>query len=387
MRIDLGMSILSNLGKASVEKKTPFNGQFELTTACNLNCRICYVHEPVEENNKSPLLPASFWIDTARQAVEAGMLILSITGGETLLYPELDTLLGELSHMGILISLNTNGTLIDERQTVRLSGFSLAKVNLTLYGASNETYRNLTGCANGFDRISRAIDLLLEAGQNVCLNGVLTPENVDDLPEMMAFAASKGLLLNEAAYLVPPRNRHCGYNRNDCRLSPEAAAAAAIRYRRYSFGEEKYRVSAAIQAYRNHLLAGRTNPAPRIGRCNAGVNEFSVTSKGELQPCILFPAIQEDLKEKPFAEAWRNCVERMASISYPAKCSVCRHQDTCPACGAAIYLETGAHDQAPEYLCRFSEEVLRIWEEDGKDVDINDSIVDSFPGDFGFRNY
>lgn len=380
------MSILSKLEKASIEQRTPFNGQFELTTACNLNCRICYVHKVEEKHHQNTLLPASFWVDIARQAVDAGMLVLSITGGETLLYPELDSLLSELSRMGILISFNTNGTLIDERQTARLSNFSLAKINLTLYGASDETYHKLTGCADGFTRISRAIDLLLAAGQNVYLNGVLTPENVNDLPEMMAFAASRGLILHEASYLVPPIDRHCGYNRNDCRLTPEAAAEAAIRYRRYSFGEDLYKISAALSAHRNHILAKRSHPIPRVGRCHSGVNEFAVTWKGELQPCILFPAIQEDLKKKPFIEAWNSCKRRMDNISYPSKCSVCQHQDTCPACIAAIYLETGTHDQAPEYLCRFSKEALRLWEEDGKNISINDCTIDVPQDDYGFRN-
>ena len=188
----------------------PLWGQFELLPVCNLNCSMCYIHDPAEDHtNFRKLLPASFWIETARQAVDAGMLVLSISGGETLLYPELDLLLGALSKMGIIISFNTNGTLIDERQVERLAKYSISKINLSLYGGSDETYKKVTGLHDGFSRVNRAIDLLQAAGQNIYLNGVLVPDNRKDLPMMLEYAASKGLVLHEATYLFPRRDRFC----------------------------------------------------------------------------------------------------------------------------------------------------------------------------------
>ena len=54
------------------------------------------------------------WLDLARQAKEQGLLYLLLTGGEPLLHPDFREILTALHRMGLLVSVNTNGTLIDE---------------------------------------------------------------------------------------------------------------------------------------------------------------------------------------------------------------------------------------------------------------------------------
>ena len=110
------MSFLTGLAGKAEKEHIPMSGQFELTPVCNLKCHMCYVHKPEEDSsNAGKLLPASFWIETAKQMKESGTLVLSLTGGETLLYPEIDSLMAELTQMGFIIYFNTNGTLIDEK--------------------------------------------------------------------------------------------------------------------------------------------------------------------------------------------------------------------------------------------------------------------------------
>lgn len=382
MEFGLLKQLVSKLG----DRTSPLWGQFELLPVCNLKCRMCYVHAPENDSQDfKQLLPASFWIDVARQAVNMGMLVLSITGGETLLYPELDMLLSELSRMGLIISFNTNGTLIDEKQAERLSGYSLAKINLSLYGASDETYEKMTGCANGFSRICKAIDVLQDAGQNVYLNGVLVPDNQDDLPKMLEYAASKGLVLHETAYIFPRREPCRGYNPDEFRLSPEDAAKVASRYRRLMEGDVRYRQHAAFAAFRDHTISSMSEKIPRMGECRAGRYEFAVDWRGNLQPCVLLKAIQEDLKEKRFVDAWENCVVRMRGLPQPEKCTTCSHLDLCPICRASAFLETGGHNEAPDYLCRYSEELLRIYEKDSKGIKVRLKEAGELPMDEGYR--
>ena len=79
------LSFLSNLAQEASASHTPAWGQFELTPICNLKCHMCYVHKPEEDHRiRSQLLPASFWLDAARQAAVRGKLELSLAGGETL---------------------------------------------------------------------------------------------------------------------------------------------------------------------------------------------------------------------------------------------------------------------------------------------------------------
>ena len=49
----------------------PVSGTFELTSRCNFNCKMCYVHT-AECNQKKDELPAEWWIETGKKAVENG---------------------------------------------------------------------------------------------------------------------------------------------------------------------------------------------------------------------------------------------------------------------------------------------------------------------------
>ena len=78
------------------EKGIPYHGHFELTPLCNLNCKMCYVHLNKDQLNKE-LLTANDWIMLMQQAIDAGMVLATLSGGECLTYPFFGTLFMFLS--------------------------------------------------------------------------------------------------------------------------------------------------------------------------------------------------------------------------------------------------------------------------------------------------
>ena len=95
--------------------RTPLVSAFEISPICNFRCRMCYVRRtPEQVRKRGGLLPAEWWLETARQARAEGLLYPLLTGGEPFLYPGIQKLLSELSRMGMLVTMNTNGSLIDE---------------------------------------------------------------------------------------------------------------------------------------------------------------------------------------------------------------------------------------------------------------------------------
>ena len=96
-------------------QKIPLSGVFELTARCNFNCNMCYVH--LQEEQIAGIgreLTNEEWLEIARQARDAGMLYLTLTGGEVFARPGFKELYIELSKMGFLIHILSNGYLIDE---------------------------------------------------------------------------------------------------------------------------------------------------------------------------------------------------------------------------------------------------------------------------------
>ena len=145
---------------------TPLSGTFELSPVCNLACKMCYVRKTPAEVAASPRPPVGLiqWLSIAEQARDAGMLYLLLTGGEPFLWQDFWPLYERLSTMGFLISINSNATLLDEARVARLAEHPPTRINITLYGAGNETYEALCGRSGMFDRVDRAITLLRQAG-------------------------------------------------------------------------------------------------------------------------------------------------------------------------------------------------------------------------------
>ena len=203
--------------KASVEK-IPISGTFELSPICNFDCRMCYVRQTPEQvrNHPRKMRTLEQWKQLTDQAVEAGMLYLLLTGGEPFLWPDFWELYGYVSQKGLIISINTNGSLIDRKAVDRLKEMPPSRVNITLYGASNDTYERLCRNPKGFTMVDNAIAMLREAGIQVKLNCSLTPYNAQDLEKMVAYAEERKMILDVTTYMFPPlRKDPTSVGRND----------------------------------------------------------------------------------------------------------------------------------------------------------------------------
>ena len=116
----------------------PLSGTFELTPVCNMDCKMCYVRLSAKQQRSiGPLADADRWLSLARDAQKAGMLYLLLTGGEPFLHPQFRQILEGLHKMGFIISINSNGTLIDENVVEWLKQCPPGRINISLYGVSN----------------------------------------------------------------------------------------------------------------------------------------------------------------------------------------------------------------------------------------------------------
>lgn len=124
---------------------TPLAGNFELTARCNFNCKMCYVHLTAEEQQRRGReLTAEEWLAIAQEARSRGMLFLLLTGGEPLIRKDFRYLLTELKKMGLLVSVNSNGSLID-RDWLDFSGTSRRSASTS--PSTGPAMPPMSGCA------------------------------------------------------------------------------------------------------------------------------------------------------------------------------------------------------------------------------------------------
>ena len=328
----------------------PLSGTFELTPVCNMDCKMCYVRLSRQQQAAiAPLKDAKSWLEMAQAAKDAGMLYLLLTGGEPFLHPQFREIMEGLHKMGLLITINSNGTMIDEKTVAWLKNCPPVRINISLYGASNDTYGRLCGNSKGFTQVTNAIRLLKEAGISVKLNCSLTPYNAEDLPKMVAFAEENNLILQVATYMFPAiRKDEQQVGQND-RFSPEDAAYYMAYAEYLTLGKERF-------------LAGEGNcPTPKDSeescqgdgvRCRAGKCSFWITWQGDITPCGMFPTEgSPNVFPMPFEKAWEQVKKETQSIVLPAKCAGCSAKNICHACAAMVITESGCFHKVPQYRC------------------------------------
>lgn len=336
--------------RRAAHKNVPVNGAFELTPRCSLNCKMCYIRMTPEQMR--PIgreRSAEEWIALAREARDMGMTFLLLTGGEPFLRKDLFPILEALNKMGIIVDINSNGTLIDEAVADRLLSCPPSKINITLYGASRESYGRLCGDPSAFDRVVRAIQLLKERKILVCLNTTLTPENAHEMEDILAFAKNNDLVLRPTSYIIPPSRR--GSMEKAYRLPPKEAGQLTYRIQLLNQGAE-----AMLLRAENQLLTEDCYYESSQGiSCLAGRSQFWITWDGKMLPCGMLPGISASPEELGFAEAWRVINDTVRNIPGCKECNGCNLRSLCPACAASRYCENGDMTKRCDYLCQFSE--------------------------------
>ena len=346
----------------------PIAGTFELTARCNFNCPMCYVHltqEQVDARGKE--LTARQWLEIAREARDRGMVFALLTGGEPLVRKDFFEIYEGMKKLGLVISINSNASMIRGEILEKFLEDPPARFNISLYGGSNETYRNMCGIP-AYDRVRENIRALRQAGVDVSLNLSITPYNKDDLPQIYRDAVDLDVNVRASSYMYPPvringEEYGCG-NRLDC----NASAAYSVAWDALRFTEEDFAARAeALMQLKGVEPEGCPLEEGEGVRCRAGSTAFWMTWDGKMMPCGMMTTPVAYPLEIGFDAAWDQIRTETAKIRTPAKCVNCDYKEICGACAAVYFTETGRFDGVPQYVCdraaAIVEETRKLYEE------------------------
>ena len=350
----------SYLHARGVKLGLPIAGNFELTARCNFDCPMCYVHLKQEDiDAQGRELTAGQWIELARQARDAGMVFVLLTGGEPFVRKDFFEIYHAMKQMGLLISINSNGSMLSGEILQKLIEDPPFRINISLYGGSNETYCGMCG-QPAFDRVVENIAALKAGGVDVRLNVSITPYNREDLEAICKKAEELGVHVKLASYMYPSIRVNGGKYGYGDRLDPEAAAAANVQWDQMRFTPEEFaRRACAMHEYA--LVEGPECAADLdegVG-CRAGSTAFWMTWDGRMLPCDMMPLPTAYPLETGFRAAWEQIREETRKLRMPAKCGSCPKRGACAVCAAVCVTETGKFDGVPEYMCAMTDAVIR----------------------------
>jgi radical SAM protein with 4Fe4S-binding SPASM domain len=216
---------------------SPGSLQLELSSHCNLACRMCPLTtgETLSSARPGPMDEA-VWARALDAAPAAGEVVVS-GFGEALTAVETLPRLRELDARGVLIGLTTNGTAINERNARELAALAnLVHVNVSIDSPDPEIYRAIRGAAPG-PALRGVASLLAAIGEprKVTVSSVLMAENLAGLaafPRVLAAAGVRKWIL-QGAIDYTARSRPEGMGRAVAPAEAiarirEAAAAAGV---------------------------------------------------------------------------------------------------------------------------------------------------------------
>lgn len=349
--------LASYLHARGASRGIPISGTFELTARCNFSCPMCYVH--LCNARQEDELTARQWLELAQQARDQGMIFALLTGGEPFVRKDFFEIYRGMKAMGLMISINTNASIITEEILEQLLQDPPVRMNISLYGGCAETYRKMCGVA-AFERVTQNIRALKAAGVDVRLSYSITPDNRQDMERIYAISRELDVQIKASSYMYPPvrverSGAACG------RLSAEEAAEAAVAWDLLRLGAEEMR----LRAKRIADVSQRECPVDLddgVG-CRAGSTSLWLTWDGRMLPCGMMPGPTAYPLETGFGPAWDYIRKETAVIRMPARCESCKYKPVCAVCAAVCVTETGKFDGVPEYVCRQTEETVRqIWQ-------------------------
>ncbi len=327
----------------------PVSGTFELTQRCNFGCEMCYVHDCTKKTDR---LSAEDWLNLAKQAKDEGTVFLLLTGGEPLLRDDFEQIYTALAQMGFLISINTNGSLL-ERYTKLFDELPPTRINVSLYGADDSAYGKL--CRNhAFDEVLNAVKQMKKLGISMRFNTIFTPENIYGYKKIVDISRDMGIPLKPTTYAYPPVR--LGKKNENSRFSPEEAAEYISLIDEYRFDKDFYLERAG------KLLLLPEGPKENKVRCRAGKSSFWITADGIMRPCGMMPAPDSRPLEDGFKKAWQEIKSETENIRLPEECLTCKYSGICNVCAAMCKAETGDFGKTPQYICRMTKHLFTLAE-------------------------
>ena len=349
------------LEKAS-RARIPVMSSFELLPVCNLNCKMCYVRKPMSEVRQAGgLKDAAWWLALAKDAADCGLLFPLLTGGEPLLHPQFREIFSGMLAMGLQVSINSNGTLIDRDWAEFFAKYRPTRINITLYGASEQSYQDLCGNGDAFRKVRQGVALLKEYGIPFKFNASITPQNVQDLEEMVRYAKELDAPIQFATYMFPPLRRDDTMVGRNERLSPREAALARVTAD-FLQSEPEWFVAQTMR-YRTFVPLDQRpweqGQPQEIGmRCRAGLCSLWVDWQGNFMNCGMYGSVKTSLEGKTFRQAWDEVVEQTAQVRYAPACLSCPNERLCHPCIAMVNNECGQHYGRPEYMCQMNQALV-----------------------------
>ena len=345
----------------------PFIAIWEVTQACDLACVHCRASAQPDRH------PMELSTDEGKRLIDqiAGLKVpvFVLTGGDPIKRPDLFELIGHARSVGVRVSLTPSATpLLTKDIVVRLKDAGLARLAVSMDGASAETHDAFRGMSGSFARTLDAIRWANEIGLPVQINTTFSRRNITEIDEIVALMETLKITLWSVFFLVPTGRGKL----NDLLSADEFESVFAKVYSLSRTASFDIKTTEA-QHYRRFVLQQRVaerksgvdtgkvheRTGDSIGRAPRGLNDgkgfIFISHKGEVFPSGFLPLCAGNIRDQELGAIYRDSPlfrDLRDTSKLEGKCGSCEFKEICGGSRARAHAVTG-NPHAEEPCCSY----------------------------------
>ncbi|MCM8800865.1 MAG: putative heme d1 biosynthesis radical SAM protein NirJ2 [Candidatus Omnitrophica bacterium] len=309
---------------------------WNVTKACNLNCKHCYrdagKKDPSELNTKEAK-------ELIKEISKSKFKIVVFSGGEPLLREDIYELISFSSKCGLRPVLGTNGTLINKDVAKRLKKAGLGCAGISLDSLNPEIHDEFRQKEGTWNKVLEAMKNCKDEGLRFQVHTTVLKINFKEITEITDFASELGASSHHIFFLVPT-----GRGREICDSS-------------LSLTEYKMLLKKILEKQKETNIELKPVCAPqflplskRLGinmsferGCICGISYCCILPNGDIYPCPYLPVKIGNIREDKFSLIWQKgeILNRLRSLNYKGRCSICEYRISCGGCRARAFYYSG----------------------------------------------
>lgn len=318
--------------------KTPVSFFWEVSYACNLQCRHCYTNSDMHKVIPTDFEEVKSFLNKMK---DMGIFTYAIGGGEPMVLPFIYDMIEYSNSIGLGVSMTSNGTLIGEQEAKKLKQAGLEVIQISIDGL-RKTHDNIRG-AGTFDKAINSVKFLVDAGIAVRFGTTLNKENYNEIPQIVQLAKDNNVEVVAFFRYMPTSKRGDGLELDKNDLYKIATQLVEIDKNsikvKNSEGKKFYLIFTPTSFF-TFLLREKDL---KNTVCTAGRGKFNLQSNGTVTPCAHLPMPVGNVFNEEPQKVWDKFETITNDVrSIPDECTNCQYAQQCRGgCKGISYIKYG----------------------------------------------
>jgi hypothetical protein len=279
-----------------------------VTDRCNLRCRMCGDQWRADQQLARQTLTLADIAGIVQAAARLRTMIISVTGGEPLLHPDIFAILDLIREAGIAAHMCTNGTLLSEERVARLARSGIKSVSVSIDSSTPDLHDQLRGKAGAFSETVAGITRLRAAMPQLRINVNCTISKVNVATIVDLVTLIKGLGCDKISLAPIHTNLQHKHKPKDefagMVFDPEELDGLETALARVSAHAAQLGVRTSSARFLQGIPRSYVEPM-RWHTCYAGYASCAISPWGEVSPCVDMDSTL-NVRTTPLDEIWRS---------------------------------------------------------------------------------